>query len=141
MTHCFSYGDLTLNRFSFMPEVTILVYSGKGIVFYQISGDGGNVACTSPYLCFQIFVPVSCGNAITVNHMKETFFCWDTQILFEDHFEIVFIPLVIHIPQHENSHLRYFHYDYVAVHMLSYVLCFIQCVLAFCLFVQQLHAT
>lgn len=81
-----------------MPEVAILVCSGKRIVFYQNSDDGGNVACTSPYVCFQIFVPVSCGNAIIVTHMRETFFCSDAQILFEDHLEIVFIPLVIHIP-------------------------------------------
>lgn len=57
------------------------------------------MACTSPYAYFQIFVPVSCGNAVIGTHMKEeTFFCSDAQILFEDHFGIVFIPLVIHIP-------------------------------------------
>lgn len=29
---------------------------------------------------------------------EETFVCSDAQILFEDHFEIVFIPPVVHIP-------------------------------------------
>lgn len=148
MTLCLSYCDLSLTRLSLMPEVTIFVCSGKRIVFCQFSDDGGNVACTSPYAHFQIFVPVSCGNAIIVTRMKETF-CSDAQTVFEDHFEIVLIPLVIHIPQNENSHLRYFHYDYMAVHTLSYIFCFILfltyfvllSVLTFCLFVQQLHAT
>jgi len=32
-------------------------------------------------------------------HMQEeTFFYSDAQIFFEDHFGIVFIPLVVHIP-------------------------------------------
>lgn len=61
---------------------------------------------------------------------EETFFCSD---FIRDHFEIVFIPLVVHIPQPENSHLRYFQFDYVAVSMVSYV--FFQCVLTFCFFV------
>lgn len=95
MTLYLSYCDLSL---TFIPEATILVFSGKRVVFYQINDDGANLACTSPYTCFQIFVSVSCGNAIIVTHMKETFFCSDAQISFEDHFEIVFMPLVIHIP-------------------------------------------
>lgn len=86
-----------LPGYPFMTEGTILVCSGKRIVFYQISDDGGNVACTSPCVSSQFF-PVYCENAIIVTNMKETFFCSDAQILFEDHFEIVFIPLVIHIP-------------------------------------------